>query len=201
MNLAERLIHYIKNLAQEPPTATYLHRQPPLSLVWPSEGSLEFKNLTLRYRPDLLLVLRDISFSIHAGHKVGVVGRTDPVLFESTFRYNLDPLERHKEQELWQALEMSDLKSYVQAQEGGLDAVVLAKDMATDVLIQRAIRSDFADTIVMAIAHRISTIIDYDRILVMHDGQVAEYDTLQALLQDPYSIFSSLVNESGVLSR
>lgn len=73
--------------------------------------------------------------------------------------------------------------------------------MATDVLIQRAIRSDFANATVMTIAHRINTIIDYDRILVMHDGRVAEYDTPQALLQDPNSIFSSLANESGVLSR
>lgn len=174
MNSAERLVHYIKNLPQEPPTATSPHRQPPLSPAWPSEGSLEFKNVTLRYRPDLPPVLRDISFSIQAGHKVGVVGRTgagkssliqalfllseldvgsqivldgidtqtigtadlrshiaiipqDPVLFEGTFRYNLDPLERHTEQELWQVLETSDLKSYVQAQEGGLDAIVLAK--------------------------------------------------------------------------
>ncbi|KAG0061844.1 hypothetical protein BGZ90_003357 [Linnemannia elongata] len=282
MNSAERLVHYIKNLPQEPPAATSPHRQPPLSPAWPSEGSLEFKNVTLRYRPDLPPVLRDISFSIQAGHKLGVVGRTgagkssliqalfllseldvgsqivldgidtqtigtadlrshiaiipqDPVLFEGTFRYNLDPLERHTEQELWQVLETSDLKSYVQALEGGLDAIVLAKgenlsvgqrqlvclsrallakckivvldeatasvDMATDALIQRAIRSDFADATVITIAHRINTIIDYDRILVMHDGQVAEYDTPQALLQDPRSIFSSLVNESGVLSR
>jgi ABC-type multidrug transport system fused ATPase/permease subunit len=72
--------------------------------------------------------------------------------------------------------------------------------MVTDVLIQKAIRSDFADATVVTIAHRINTIIDYDRILVMHDGQVAEYDTPQALLQDPHTIFSSLVKESGVSS-
>jgi len=48
------------------------------------------------------------------------------VLFQGTFRYNLDPLFRHTEQELWQALETSDLKAYVQAQEGSLDAMVSA---------------------------------------------------------------------------
>ncbi|KAF9124551.1 hypothetical protein BGW39_008121 [Mortierella sp. 14UC] len=281
MNSAERLVHYIRNIPQEPPTATSPHRQPPLSSTWPSRGSLEFKNVTLRYRPDLPPVLRGISFSVQAGHKIGVVGRTgagkssliqalfllsdldagsqilldgidtqtigtadlrshiaiipqDPVLFEGTFRYNLDPLERHTEQELWLVLETSGLKCYVQAQEGGLDAVVLAKgenlsvgqrqlvclsrallakckivvldeatasvDMATDILIQKAIRSDFANATVITIAHRINTIIDYDRILVMHDGRVAEYDTPHTLLQDPDSIFSRLVNESGVLS-
>ncbi|KAG0380174.1 hypothetical protein BGX24_009789 [Mortierella sp. AD032] len=257
MNSAERLTHYIKNLPQESPTATSPHRQPPLSSTWPSQGSLEFKNVTLRYRPDLPPVLRDISFSIQAGLKIGVVGRTgagkssliqalfllshldndsqilldgidtqtigtadlrshiaiipqDPILFEGTFRYNLDPLERHTEQDLWQVLETSDLKCYVQAQDGGLDAAVLAKgenlttasvDMATDFLIQKAIRNEFSDATVITIAHRINTIIDYDRILVMHDGQVAEYDTPQTLLQDSRSMFSSLVNESGVLFR
>ncbi|KAG0084909.1 hypothetical protein BGZ92_009469 [Podila epicladia] len=150
----------------------------------------------------------------------------DPVLFQGTFRYNLDPLARHTEQELWQALETADLKSYVQAQEGGLDSLVAAQgenlsvgqrqlvclsrallakskvvvldeatasvDMATDALIQRAIRSDFAHSTVVTVAHRINTIIDYDRILVMHRGQVAEYDTPRNLLKDPESMFSSM---------
>jgi len=73
--------------------------------------------------------------------------------------------------------------------------------MATDVLIQKAIRSDFANATVVTIAHRINTIIDYDKILVMQDGQVAEYDTPQILLQDPLSIFYSLVGESGASAQ
>ncbi|KAF9308781.1 hypothetical protein BG003_010617 [Podila horticola] len=156
----------------------------------------------------------------------------DPVLFQGTFRYNLDPLARHTDQELWQALETADLKSYVQAQDGGLDALVAAQgenlsvgqrqlvclsrallakskvvvldeatasvDMATDALIQRAIRSDFARSTVVTVAHRINTIIDYDRVLVMHRGQVAEYDTPLNLLKNPESMFSSMVAETGV---
>lgn len=43
---------------------------------WPSEGSLTFKNVSARYRPELDLVLRDVSFDIKGGEKVGVCGRT-----------------------------------------------------------------------------------------------------------------------------
>ncbi|KAG0281307.1 hypothetical protein BGZ96_001186 [Linnemannia gamsii] len=274
MNSAERLVHYINNLEQERPTERSENKP---AADWPSQGAISFKNVSMRYRPELPRVLRDISFDIQAGHKVGVVGRTgagkssliqalfllseldggqilmdgidtttlgtgdlrpkigiipqDPVLFQGTFRYNLDPLAQHTEQELWQVLETSDLKAYVQSLDGGLDAMVatqgenlsvgqrqlvclsralLAKskivvldeatasvDMATDALIQKAIRIDFAHSTVVTVAHRINTIIDYDRILVMHEGQVAEYDTPQNLLSKPDSVFSSMVAETG----
>lgn len=198
MNSAERLVHYVENLDQERDAERPGNKPAP---SWPSQGAISFRNVSMRYRPELPRVLRDISFEILPGHKgkkwgsftalfiqvflshhgleltltiflVGVVGRTgagkssliqalfllseldggqilldgidtttlgtadlrpkigiipqDPVLFQGTIRYNLDPLSRHTEQELWQVLETSDLKSYVQAQEGGLDAMVSA---------------------------------------------------------------------------
>ena len=43
---------------------------------WPSQGVVEFKNVTLKYRPTTEPVLRNLSFIIKAGMKVGVVGRT-----------------------------------------------------------------------------------------------------------------------------
>ena len=43
---------------------------------WPLSGSLTFKNVSARYRSDLDLVLRDVSFEIKGGEKVGVCGRT-----------------------------------------------------------------------------------------------------------------------------
>ncbi|KAG0325521.1 hypothetical protein BGZ99_000575 [Dissophora globulifera] len=155
----------------------------------------------------------------------------DPVLFQGTFRYNLDPLGKHSEQELWQALETTDMKDYVQRQEGGLDAVVASQgenlsvgqrqlvclsrallvkakvvvldeatasvDLETDSLIQKAIRVDFASSTVITIAHRLNTVIDYHRVLVMEQGQVAEYDTPRKLLSDSNSAFSKLVDETG----
>ncbi|KAF9207977.1 hypothetical protein BGZ49_010088 [Haplosporangium sp. Z 27] len=275
MNSTERLVHYAKNIPQESPTESRPGLKP--SPSWPDQGTISLHNVSLRYRPDLPLVLNNISFEIQAGSKVAVVGRTgagkssliqalfllnnlerghilidgidtqtigtadlrthiaiipqDPVLFHGTFRYNLDPLGKHSEQELWDVLRTSDLKTYVQAQEGKLDAMVsvngenlsvgqrqlvclsralLAKskivvldeatasvDMATDALIQKAIRVDFAGSTVVTIAHRINTVIDYDRILVMNQGQVAEYDTPFNLLSDEGSAFSELVAETG----
>jgi ABC-type multidrug transport system fused ATPase/permease subunit len=56
-------------------------------------------------------------------------------------------------------------------------------DNATDALIQATIRAAFADCTVLTIAHRLHTIIDSDRILVLQAGQLAEMDAPTALLQ------------------
>ena len=47
-----------------------------LSSTWPSEGEIEFSNVCLRYRPQLPLVLHNLSFKIKSSEKIGVVGRT-----------------------------------------------------------------------------------------------------------------------------
>jgi len=58
-------------------------------------------------------------------------------------------------------------------------------------------KKQFADRTVLTIAHRINTVIDSDRILVLERGVVAELDRPQNLLQKPESIFAKLYNESG----
>merc|ERR1712241_1388008 len=63
-----------------------------------------------------------------------------------------------------------------------LDEATAAVDLETDELIQATIRKEFSDCTILTIAHRLSTIMDYDMIIVMQDGQVAEYDEPQALL-------------------
>ncbi|KAF9417724.1 hypothetical protein BGZ94_009882 [Podila epigama] len=274
MNSAERLMYYAENLEQEPPA-----ERPDVkpSQAWPEHGHVRFKDVSMRYREGLPLVLNEVSFEVQAGEKIGVVGRTgagkssliqalfllvvpekgeiwidgvetttlgtadlrshiaiipqDPVLFQGSFRYNLDPLSRHSEQELWQVLETVDLRGYVAAQEGGLegqlsthgenlsvgqrqllclaralltkakivvlDEATASVDLATDSLIQKAIRVDFAQSTVITIAHRLNTVVDYTRILVMDQGQVAEFDTPKKLLSDKDSVFSKMVDETG----
>lgn len=49
-------------------------KKPPKS--WPQHGKVEFKDVTLKYRPTTEDVLRKLSFTVEPGHKVGVVGRT-----------------------------------------------------------------------------------------------------------------------------
>jgi ABC-type multidrug transport system fused ATPase/permease subunit len=43
---------------------------------WPEAGNVEFKNVSLRYRPDTEIILNSLSFAAKAGEKIGVVGRT-----------------------------------------------------------------------------------------------------------------------------
>lgn len=47
-----------------------------MELNWPEKASLEFKNVSMRYREGLPLVLKNVSFKILPGEKVGIVGRT-----------------------------------------------------------------------------------------------------------------------------
>lgn len=76
-----------------------------------------------------------------------------------------------------------------------LDEATSSVDHDTDVLIQKAIRKEFSSlsSTVLTIAHRLDTIIDADRILVMKDGRVAEFDTPANLLKNKNSLFTQLL--------
>ena len=80
-----------------------------------------------------------------------------------------------------------------------LDEATAAVDMETDDLIQETIRKEFQDCTIMTIAHRLNTIIDYDRVLVMDKGEIAEFDSPQALLANTNSIFYSMAKEAGII--
>jgi len=81
-----------------------------------------------------------------------------------------------------------------------LDEATSAVDQHTDQLIQRSIRTSFTDSTVMTIAHRIDTILDYDRVMVMDAGNVAEFDAPMALLDSDDSIFRSMAQGAGITS-
>ncbi|KZF26219.1 ABC bile acid transporter [Xylona heveae TC161] len=77
-----------------------------------------------------------------------------------------------------------------------LDEATSAVDMDTDALIQQSIREEFNDSTLIVIAHRLSTIADFDKILVMSDGRVEEYDEPHKLMEQKGD-FYRMVNESG----
>ncbi|KAH9493041.1 Multidrug resistance-associated protein 7 [Bulinus truncatus] len=78
-----------------------------------------------------------------------------------------------------------------------IDEATANVDMETDSLIQITIRSEFKDSTVLTIAHRIHTVLDSHRVLVLKDGAVAEFSPPGALLQDNGSLFYSLVYGSS----
>ena len=73
MNSVERIVYYTQDIEQEAPY-TIPSQKPPSS--WPAEGRLEFKDISLSYRPGLPSVLKGVSMNVNAGEKIGIVGRT-----------------------------------------------------------------------------------------------------------------------------
>ncbi|XP_022785081.1 multidrug resistance-associated protein 1-like [Stylophora pistillata] len=76
-----------------------------------------------------------------------------------------------------------------------LDEATAAVDLETDELIQQTIRREFADRTVFTIAHRLNTIMDYDRVLVLDSGSIAEFDS-PANLISRNGLFAKLVQDA-----
>ena len=156
--------------------------------------------------------------------KVAVIPQ-DPVLFSGTVRSNIDPFMKYSDDQVWDVLNrcclrdtFSTLEDKIEESGGNLsvgqrqlvcisrallsrcciiimDEATASVDVETDAVIQRAIRSDFDHATVLTIAHRLNTIMDSDKVLVMDDGKVGEYDTPTELLQKSGGLFASLVND------
>ncbi|KAI9501947.1 P-loop containing nucleoside triphosphate hydrolase protein, partial [Coemansia spiralis] len=185
----------------------------------------------------------------------------DPVLFNGTIRFNLDPFNEYPDEVVWDSLRrtrlvrensgqnsssaasinngkhgskdvealvverMSGIFSSLDAEirENGqnlslgqrqlvslaralvrrsrliiMDEATASVDFDTDDRIQRTIRGyEFANSTLFCIAHRLRTIIDYDRVLVLDKGKVAEFDTPHNLLKNNDGIFRTMCEKSG----
>ncbi|GAB6029961.1 hypothetical protein CHUAL_005656 [Chamberlinius hualienensis] len=159
----------------------------------------------------------------------------DPVLFSGTLRINLDPFNSHSDEELWKALELSHLRTFVSQlptglqhtiSEGGenlsvgqrqlvclarallrkskilvLDEATAAVDLETDGLIQATIRKEFGDCTVLTIAHRLNTIMDSNKVIVLDHGIIKEFDSPENLLQQKDSIFYGMAKDAGIVNN
>ena len=308
MNSTERVHYYGTELEQEAPLSLPNESITP---EWPAHGEIEFRDVAMRYRPGLPLVLKDFSLHVRGGERIGVVGRTgagkssimstlfrlvelsggqisvdgvdiakvgladlrgrmaiipqDPTLFKGTVRSNLDPFGKHGDHELWNALRASDLVGERDEQrqlpeadekdqppspsssspptptrttaptdkisldtpttEEGLnfslgqrqlmalaralvrhariiicDEATSSVDMATDERIQRSMRSGFAGSTVLCIAHRLRTVLGYDRVVVMDRGGIVEVGTPWELWCGD-GVFRGMCERGGVRER
>ena len=253
---------------------------------WPKYGEIKIRNLKLRYRKDLPLILHGINCDISAGSKIGICGRTgagkssimiclfrifeaeidcsihidqieilkqmglfdlrsnlaiipqEPTLFSGTLRFNLDPFNKYCDQQIIESLQNvylwnyfkdkkdeesgdnSGIGIYYKISENGsnlslgqkqliciarallkkpkvllLDEATSSIDFESDQLIQKSIRQNFdKNCTILTIAHRLQTIIDSDKILVLDKGKIDQYDTPTNLLNDQNGTFYKLWN-------
>ncbi|KAF7372862.1 ATP-binding cassette transporter [Mycena sanguinolenta] len=271
----ERIQQYIHIEQETKPTEAGM---PPAH--WPSSGELVVEKLSARYSPDGPKVLRDVSFRIKSGERVGIVGRTGsgkssltlallrciytegtvyydgiptssinldalrsnitiipqmPELLSGTLRHNLDPFEQYDDATLNSALRAAGLFSLQEEMEEGrlmldsvissggsnlsvgqrqilalaraivresklliLDEATSAIDYKTDGIIQSSLRTELkSDVTVITVAHRLQTILDSDKIIVLDEGRIAEFDSPKELLKNPKGKLRALVDESG----
>ncbi|KAL8290163.1 hypothetical protein RQP46_003102 [Phenoliferia psychrophenolica] len=78
-----------------------------------------------------------------------------------------------------------------------MDEATASVDFETDAKIQHAIREEFADSLVLTIAHRLRTVIDYDRIMFLEQGQLLEFDTPRNLLLKEGGAFRKMCEQSS----
>ena len=71
-------------------------------------------------------------------------------------------------------------------------------DAKTDALMQRILRTAFADRTIIAIAHRLDTILDFDRVVVMDAGNIVEVGQPSRLMETQGSLFRGLVESQGL---
>ncbi|KAJ3564413.1 hypothetical protein NP233_g8310 [Leucocoprinus birnbaumii] len=274
-NSLERIQGYI-NIEQEKKPSR--EGEPPA--YWPASGSLVVSNLSAKYSPSSPKVLRDISFEIKSGERVGIVGRTGsgkssltlallkciftegsviydgvetsnlnldalrsnvtiipqiPELLSGSLRHNLDPFDQYDDVTLNDALRAAGLFALQADMEDGritldssiasgggnlsvgqrqilalaraivrgsrlliLDEATSAIDHKTDTAIQMSLRHELGrDTTVITIAHRLQTIMDADKIMVLDAGEIVEFDSPSNLLDIEKGFLRSLVEESG----
>ena len=153
----------------------------------------------------------------------------DPCLMEGSLKYNIDPFNKTKDEEIISILKRIGFE-YTEKDEdilnrkieqGGsnlsvgekqliciarailrktkiivMDEATANIDMKTEEKIQKALQLVLNNSTVITVAHRIKTIIDYDKILVLNNGKIEEFDSPKNLLKNEKSLFFELYSKS-----
>uniref|UniRef100_A0A1I7XIU9 ABC transporter domain-containing protein n=1 Tax=Heterorhabditis bacteriophora TaxID=37862 RepID=A0A1I7XIU9_HETBA len=123
----------------------------------------------------------------------------DPILFSSTLRFNLDPFNQFADSDIWISLEACQLKEIISKQKEGLlwSIEESGKEIRiTEELVYQVVRDNFKQSTTITFAHRLETIKDCDRVLVVDNGEMVEFDTPGNLLSKPDSLYRKMVMQS-----
>ncbi|XP_030749663.1 multidrug resistance-associated protein 4-like [Sitophilus oryzae] len=148
----------------------------------------------------------------------------DPIIFEGTVRDNIDPYKVYSDEEIWQVLEKVQIKDLVPTLEDDiltlnlstgqkqllslaraiirknkivvLDEATANMDEQAEELVHKLIQENFEDCTVVMIAHRLSTIMHCDKVMVMDNGSVAEFDDPKTLVANKESLFYSMTQQA-----
>ncbi|XP_050303780.1 probable multidrug resistance-associated protein lethal(2)03659 [Anthonomus grandis grandis] len=258
MTSVERVVEYT-DIAQEEKS-----RQGNRS-KWPINGQIIYKDMNLLYG-DGNKVLKGISFTIKAGEKVGIVGRTgagkssivstllrlydyqgtiyidtydiskmplsllrskisvipqDPIIFAGTVRQNIDPFETHLDKDLWRVIKNVQLEYIIvnldeniydlKLSIGQKQLLCLARallrnnkivvmdeptanlDNETDRLVHNLISKYFSECTLIMIAHRLHSALGCNKVIVMENGEIAEFDEPKKLMENKESLFHNMM--------
>eukprot|EP00931_Biecheleriopsis_adriatica_P019403 TRINITY_DN13230_c0_g1_i1.p1 TRINITY_DN13230_c0_g1~~TRINITY_DN13230_c0_g1_i1.p1 ORF type:complete len:565 (+),score=76.25 TRINITY_DN13230_c0_g1_i1:176-1870(+) len=152
----------------------------------------------------------------------------DPMLFSGTVLHNLDPFGQYSPDRIWQALELTHLRDFVESLPYGLgyniideganlsfgqrqllclarmvlrqpallllDEATSAIDPKTQEMVQDTIESAFPASTLLAVAHRLETIMNYDYVVVLERGKVAEQGSVKEVAKIPNGVFRGMLD-------
>lgn len=152
----------------------------------------------------------------------------DPIMFQGTIRSNIDPLQQYTDEEIWKTINKIQLKNIIPSLDlvitdntsnfstGQRQLICLARaiirknrivvldeatsnmDPETEFLIQKAIVENFSQCTVFIIAHRLQSILDCHKVIVMEKGEIMEYEDPLILMEDENSMFSKMLKNAGL---
>ncbi|KAJ8943026.1 hypothetical protein NQ314_009842 [Rhamnusium bicolor] len=137
----------------------------------------------------------------------------DPIMFAGTVRSNIDPLQRYSDEEIWKTIHKIHLENIIPSldlkitdnnsnfstgQRQLIYEATANMDPETDILIQKAIVDNFSGCTVFVIAHRLHSVLDCHKVMVMDKGEIREFDNPFTLMEDKSSMFSKMLNNSGL---
>ncbi|KIK52113.1 hypothetical protein GYMLUDRAFT_251467 [Collybiopsis luxurians FD-317 M1] len=253
-NSLERIGAYIAIEQEKPPVPEGV---PPA--YWPATGHLRVEDLSASYSPKGPKVLKNLSFEVQSGERIGVVGRTGSgksslmlsllrliysdgnvhydglstssinledlrrnitiipqirELLSGSIRENLNPFGHQDDATLNSALRSAGLFSLQEELDEGEDRMTLdsavasggnnlsvatsAIDYKTDSIIQSSLRNELdKETTLITVAHRLQTIMDADKTIVLNAGQIVEFDRPAELLKNKNGKLRALIDESA----